>query len=108
MTERYDVGLTVKDASSAASLSTWLRRQGTDVAFRIPDGAMGVSETLLVACTGSAALRGLMMIAREWIKAHKTTISLEVEGRGRFTVEGTTDIDELIVALRPTEESEHA
>lgn len=60
---------------------------------------MGASEVLSVSLAGTAALRAFVTIAREWIRAHRTSIAMEVDGRGRFVVEGTTDVDHLVRLL---------
>ncbi len=60
---------------------------------------MGASEILGVTVTGLAALRAFVLIAQEWIRAHRTKITLEIEGHGRLEVEGTTNVDRLLAVL---------
>jgi hypothetical protein len=95
----FQLFITTESPSDAASLVTWLRRQQQDVTVVSAEGKMGAPEALSAALGGSAALRAFALIAREWIRAHRTRISIEVEGRGQFVVEGTTDIDDLVALL---------
>lgn len=91
--------LAVNDASSTASLASWLRRNGAQTASLVPEGAMGASELLAVSVLGSAGARALATIAQEWIRAHRTSISARIEGRASVTLEGPTDIAEFVRLL---------
>jgi hypothetical protein len=98
--DSYCVLLEARRADEAASLSSWLRRQGTEVDLQSQPERMGGGEVIVASVIGEAALRALVVISREWIRAHRTRISVRLEGRGSFEVEGTTDIDELVDLLR--------
>lgn len=91
--------MTADSVSDVASLATWLRRQDQDVAVVSSEGQMGAAEVLIAFLAGSAALKTFLTVAREWIRAHRSMIAVEVEGRGRFVVEGRTDIDQLVELL---------
>ena len=97
----YEVTATATTASAAASLSTWLRRQGYAVSFVLADGTMGTSDVLLATVSGGVGLRAFALVAREWVKAHKTKLTLELQGRGKLVVEGTTDIERLVSVPKP-------
>jgi len=90
---------TAATASDAASLMAWLRRQGQEVVIIVAPGSMGAGEVIGSTLAGTAALKAFVAIAREWIRAHRTSITVEVDGRGRFEVQGTTDIDQLVALM---------
>jgi hypothetical protein len=98
--ESYRVLFALDDASSSASLATWLERRGVDVSPGAPEGSMGAGEALSCAVIGSTALRAAVAVAQDWIRAHHTKISVQVQGRGSFEIEGSTDIDQLLDLLQ--------
>lgn len=98
--ERYCVQFEAGRAGEAASLLSWLLRQETEVSYAAAPQTMGGGEVLTAVVVGGAALRGLVLVAREWIRAHRTRISVRLEGKGSFEVEGTADVDELVALLR--------
>lgn len=93
------IRLGVSNASEAASLATWMRRNEQDVQPTPTHEVMGSGETVTLTLAGAAAFRAAMLVAREWIRAHKTSITVEIKGRGRVIVEGTTEIDRIVELL---------
>jgi hypothetical protein len=94
--DNHRVLLVPEQGHEANDLATWLRRQGFDVSFVAEPETMGSAETLSVAIAGNAALRAMALVAREWIRAHRTRISIRLSNGDSFEVEGTTDIDQLV------------
>jgi hypothetical protein len=99
----YSMLLAVERGDEAADLAAWLRRQGFAVSFVAQPETMGAAETLSAAVAGSAALKGLVLVAREWVRAHRTRISVEMGNGDSFEVEGTTDVEDLIELLRESD-----
>jgi len=98
----YSMLLAAERGSEAADLASWLRRQGFAVSFVAQPETMGAAETLSATVAGSAALKGLVLVAREWVRAHRTRISVRLGNGDSFEVEGTTDVDDLVELLRET------
>lgn len=92
--------LAVERGGEVADLAAWLRRQGYAVSFVARPETMGAAEVLSATVAGSAALKGLVLVAREWVRAHRARISVRLGNGDRFEVEGTTDVDDLIELLR--------
>lgn len=99
MEPNYRLNFRTQTASDAADLTTWFGRQSVTTATEAQPGTMGLGEVVSCTAAGSAALPAIVAVAKEWIRAHRTTVTLEIEGRGSFLVEGTTDIESLVAAL---------
>lgn len=92
----------------AGSLLSWLTRQGQAARITASVGTMGGAETISMSVVGLAVLRSALLIVREWISAHRVTITVTVDGTGSFKVEGTEDIDRLLHLLgTQADSSEH-
>jgi len=96
----YSMLLAVERGDEVADLAAWLRRQGFAVSFVARPETMGAAETLSATVAGSAALKGLVLVAREWVRAHRTRISVRLGNGDSFEVEGTIDVDDLVELLR--------
>lgn len=86
-------------ATDASDLADWLSQAGVNSTPVVGERAMGASETISVAAGALAAVSAALAVVREWIKAHRKVITLELDGRGRIHVEGTDDIDRLLESL---------
>ena len=105
--ERVCALLIAEDAEAAGSLATWMRRQHLDVSVRPAAETMGAIDIVSI-LVGAGGLRSLAQVAREWMRAHRTKLSIEIEGRGRVAIEGTIDLDEfarLMQQARPGNDS---
>lgn len=98
-----NIVLITEGATEAASLAGWMKRQGYEVSVISVADRMGPSETLSLSVAGAAIARAALMTVREWIRARQTTVTLEIDGRGRFTAAGPAELSELIGALAPAD-----
>jgi hypothetical protein len=60
---------------------------------------MGAGETIAVAVSSTATIRGALLIVREWLKANRKRVVVEIDGVGRIEAEGPVDIDALVERL---------
>lgn len=97
--ESYEVLLSVPTPGQAGTLARWLTREGYAAGPVMSPGHMGTSETLAMTVTGASSLRAALALAREWVWANRVSISVSINGRGKVTVDGTTDIDHLLAVL---------
>lgn len=92
--EHHRLMLGTNDAVAAASLTSWLRRQGFEVSATTAPERMGAVEVVCIVA-GSSGIRALASVVREWIRANRSTVAVRVEGRGEVHIEGAVEVEEL-------------
>lgn len=91
--------VTTEGPADAGGLTHWLVTQGHTVRPAAEPGAMGAADTILVAAAGTATIRAVVLVVREWIQAQRTRVTVEIPEVGKFQVDGPGDIDALVALL---------
>lgn len=67
---------------------------------------MGAAETVSVVVAGTAVLKSLLSVVREWVRARHTNIKVAVDGDTEYTISSNTNIDGLIRIIESIQEGQ--